>query len=109
MSEERPHVDCYAVDVTNWPLFCFVPMDRNTGELTEPAIIADRCPSKLLAAIHADGQSAVDAWFESHPTWHEDHRRPIGEPGEAMYCDDNGIPEFPWEPGEEEEPDWNWD
>ena len=60
--------DEWALDVTCWPAYCFVPIEND--ELWFGInMIQERSPGRLVAVIHEDGQESVESWVESHPDW----------------------------------------
>jgi hypothetical protein len=36
--------------------------------------MSNKCPGKLVAVIHVNGQDACDQWIEEHPDWYNKYK-----------------------------------
>lgn len=67
--------DEWAIDVTQWPTYAFVPICGNEVVLGM-TIIRDRAPGPLAAVISENGQAHAQQWAADHPTWQIDYTHP---------------------------------
>lgn len=58
------------------PIFC--PYDDETGDIvTGLNLMTTTCPGKLVAIVHAEGDAALEAWIEQHPSWQQEYGKDI--------------------------------
>ena len=63
--------DQWAIDVTNWPNYSFVPICGDEV-IFGMILVQDRAPGPLIAVVSEEGQNHVNQWIADHPTWYID-------------------------------------
>ena len=64
--------DEWAIDVTSWPFYCFVPICGDEIVLGMN-MISDRSPGPLTAVISENGFDHAQEWADAHPAWQIDY------------------------------------
>lgn len=64
----------WVIDVTKWPEFCFYPKEEDGSIVKAMTYVGEKCPGKLVEAIHDKGQKEADKWRRLNPGWHEKFR-----------------------------------
>lgn len=62
--------DEWCIDVTDWPRYCFCPVD-GSDIVFGMNMIRDRSPGRLVAVVHCDGQEHAERWCEDNPGWND--------------------------------------
>ena len=60
----------WVMDVTNWPVYCFMPVDGQ-DIIFGVNLISDKCPCNLVGIIHSDGLEFAEAWAQENYDWFE--------------------------------------
>jgi hypothetical protein len=57
----------WALDISQWPARCYCPYKKDGTIVIGLNLITDRCPGKLVALFHQDGQDVLDKWCAENP------------------------------------------
>jgi len=57
----------WSLDVSQWPIRCYCPYEKDGTIVVGMNLVTDKCPGKLVALFHSDGQETLDKWCADNP------------------------------------------